>query len=252
MMPRVFLTGPIAVGQTVTVDGEDGHHFARVLRVRIGEQIAVAAQGQGFLAEVSEVDGKQGWVYAHVVGKLPMHESTQPVYLIQGLAKGDKIDAIIQHNTELGVAGFLLLETRRSIAKVDAKKLDSKVSRWQKIAREAASQAQRDIVPSVAYANSVDAVQAWLAKLENPVVLFLDEDESETGLFMTLEGNADEKQTMVLAIGPEGGWAPEERLTWLQQLSAQPVSLGPRTLRTETAGLVAASAVLHYYRQLGG
>lgn len=253
-MPRVFMDVTLEIGQTITIGGEDGHHYTRVLRVREGEFLAVASSGCGYLAHIGAVDATAGIVTAHVVETLPTHESMYPVYLIQGLAKGDKIDTIIQHNTELGVAGFLLLETQRSVVKLDSKKRESKLERWRKIAREAASQAQRDVVPIVAYGSAIQAVHDWLDSMSNVSVFFLDEEERTVGLASALPLHSAQvvKRTSVLVVGPEGGWDAVERDVWVNQMRAIPVTLGPRTLRTETAGLVGVSAVLHHYRQLGG
>lgn len=248
MMPRVFLNEVLEVGLTVSIQGEDGHHFSRVLRVRSGEQVALASQGQGYLGEITGVDS--GVVQVRVLGHLPSHEPVSPVYLVQGLAKGDKIDVIIQHNTELGVAGFLLVETKRSVVKWDTKKRAAKVERWQKIAKEAASQAQRDTVPLVRAASCVEEIRGFLASLSASQLLFLDEDENETGLGAALAGV--ENASTVLVVGPEGGWDGAERQTWVNDFGATAVTLGPRTLRTETAGFAAVAAVLHHNREMGG
>lgn len=254
MMPRVFVTTQPILGTELQISGDDGHHFARVLRVRPGEPLAVAWQGRGYLGEVTSVDASAGVVCLLVTEALPSHESARSVYLIQGLAKGDKIDDIIQHNTELGVAGFLLYEARRSVSKVDLRKRDTKLARWQKIAQEAASQSQRDVIPEVSHAQNTKDVEAWLRCLRDPVLLLLDESETTIGLYLALSSAEAlaEDASIVLAVGPEGGWDESEREDWVSRLHARTISLGPRTLRTESAGLAAASAVFHHFRQLGG
>jgi 16S rRNA (uracil1498-N3)-methyltransferase len=248
MMPRVFVDEALEVGHTVSIQGEDGHHYSRVLRVRSGEQIALASQGQGYLGEITGVDN--GVVQVNVLGHLPSHEPASPVYLVQGLAKGDKIDVIIQHNTELGVAGFLFVDTQRSVVKLDPKKRAAKVERWQKIAREAAGQAQRDTVPLVSTASSTQHIRDFLATLSPTQVFFLDEDETRIGLSTALAGV--QNASTVLVVGPEGGWDRTERQTWVNDFGATAVTLGPRTLRTETAGFAAVVAVLQHNREMGG
>ncbi|GMA52148.1 ribosomal RNA small subunit methyltransferase E [Alicyclobacillus contaminans] len=258
MNPRVFVSHPVSVGMTMEVSGEDGHHFARVLRVEVGEPMAVASGGRGYLGTVTAVDAKQGRLSIAVEAELPSHEPEVRVYLVQALAKGDKIDFILQHNTEVGAAGFLLLPTSRSIVRLDDKKRASKLERWSKVVQEAASQSQRDVVPPVEFAADVAAALDWVRERHPLCVLFLDESSDGTiGLATAVDRCTDAAQrtegvALVVVVGPEGGWTDEERDLWMRGCAAIRTSLGLRTLRTETAGLAATAAVLHHYRQLGG
>jgi 16S rRNA (uracil1498-N3)-methyltransferase len=252
--PRIFVDIPLCEGQTVDVTGEDGHHFARVLRVVPGEQVALASAGQAYLGHVTDVDVHSGVVRVLLKERLASHESTTKVYLIQALAKGDKIDTILQHNTELGVAGFLVVATARSVVRLDERKSRAKLTRWRKVVREAASQSHRDVIPTVDFTAHLPEALAWCRDRAPDLVAFLDENEDEAGLYPVLESRAwdAKQQTIVVVVGPEGGWSDAERTEWSQQVDAIRTSLGRRTLRTETAGLVAASAMLHHFRQLGG
>lgn len=254
MMPRVFRTDALSVGQSVAITGEDGHHFARVLRVRPGEEVAVATPGGTYLATVEQVVSADAQVTIQIVSQLSSHEPEQRVYLLQGLPKGDKLDLIIQKCTEVGVAGVFLLKTKRSVVQLDAKKASAKMSRWERVAKEAASQAQRDRVPSIRYLDSLSDVQSLFASIGKVRVLLLDEDEQVQGIRSALQvvhrdpGNPP----IVIAVGPEGGWDDEERIWWHNVMGSQSVSLGPRILRTETAGVVAVSAALYEFGELGG
>jgi 16S rRNA (uracil1498-N3)-methyltransferase len=252
--PRIFVDIPLSEGQTVDVTGENGHHFARVLRVVPGEQVALASAGQAYLGHVIDVDTRHGVVRVLLQERLESHESATKVYLVQALAKGDKIDTILQHNTELGVAGFLVVATAHSVVRLDEHKSRAKLNRWRKVVREAASQSQRDLIPTVDFTARLPEALAWCRDLAPDLVAFLDEKEDETGLYPVLESRTwdSKQQTIVIVVGPEGGWSDVERTVWSQQAAAVRTSLGRRTLRTETAGLVAASAMLHHFRQLGG
>jgi 16S rRNA (uracil1498-N3)-methyltransferase len=234
--------------------GAVGHHYARVLRVGAGEPIPVASGGQGYLARVLAVDAREGTVQLRVEERLPDHETATRLYLVQGLPKGDKMDAILQHNTEVGVSGFLLFTSRRSVVKLDARKAEDKLQRWRRVAAEAASQSQRDRIPTVDIALDFVQVDQWCRERQPDAILFLDEDAGEGGLGQRLRelpgGNTP--CCIVLVAGPEGGWDDAERAAWCNELGAVRTSLGRRILRTETAGLAAASAVLHYFGDLGG
>lgn len=254
-MPRVFLTVPLHVGESVVIGGEEGHHFARVLRIRVSEEVALVTSGQAYLGTITEVDNKNGEVVASVVSTLPSTESRHNVYLVQGLAKGDKIDTIIQKCTEVGVRGVLVVETNRSIVKLPHDKRPSKVARWQKICQEAASQSQRDVVPEISFAKNEPEVQQWLESLGDTQIYFADEDESALGLKDAIKVSRSQSSptaTSVIVVGPEGGWDDAERTWWKSTVGASIVTLGRRILRTETAGIVAISAVLYEYGELGG
>ncbi|KPV38965.1 RsmE family RNA methyltransferase [Alicyclobacillus ferrooxydans] len=299
MNPRVFLDREqLHVGQLVMVTGQDGHHLSRVLRVQEGETIAIGASEKGYLAIVQSIDGKAGTVECRIEQELPSHESVVRVYLIQGLPKADKAESIVQHGTEVGLAGYLLYESGRSVVHLDRKKAGQRLERWSKVVREAAGQSQRDLVPDVSYAARWVELKSWVEQLAPGLVLLLDEDEEvrslketltayaaskqgpisargavarqdgllgTTGLEGTTEmprgagdagvanaGPADGLRPVVLCVGPEGGWDDKERQAFREQIGGVPVTLGPRILRTETAGLVAASAVLYHFHAMGG
>ncbi|WP_290586989.1 RsmE family RNA methyltransferase [Alicyclobacillus sp.] len=247
-MPRVFVDEPITPGARHTVGGEDGHHYARVLRVRRGEVLAVASGGRAYRCEVAAVDARAGRVDIVVGDPLPPAEPRRPVFLLQGLAKGDKIESVIQHNTEAGAAGFCVLAAARSVVRLDARRAEERCVRWRRVAREAAAQAQRDIVPEVGFAGQLDQAMAWLSARGVARVLLLDELESARGFRQALEeASAGEGggAAIAVAVGPEGGWDDRERTRFLE-LGAVAVTLGPRILRTETAGLAAVSAILYH------
>ncbi|WP_245632736.1 RsmE family RNA methyltransferase [Alicyclobacillus kakegawensis] len=253
-MPRVFIPHPPELGRTIWVEGDDGHHFARVLRARIGEQVAVAGGGVACLARIVEVD-KQAPAFALLPERvLPSHEPGVPVYLIQGLAKGDKIDSIIQQATEIGVAGFLLLQAEHSVARVEPGRAEAKLTRWRRVARGAAAQSQRDVIPGVDLAFTVVDAARWLQSRAVWSPFLLDEAETSHGLRAAVaaaRGRGD-KAAMAVVVGPEGGWSDAERREWAIACEAVPVTLGPRILRTETAGPAAVAAILYELDELGG
>jgi len=248
-MPRLFWSEPVTPHQILVVTGEDGHHFARVLRAKVGEEATVAAAGVGYLATVVEVDASSGRLVLRVDRQLPPQEPQHKVYVVQAMAKADKVETVVQKCTEVGVAGILLYESSRCVAKVPSDKRGSKLERWQKVAREAAIQCQRDTIPVVEYAAGSEDVGRWLHSLGASVVLLLDEQESSRGLRWRLQSASP--LSTVIVVGPEGGWDERDRADW-QAWGALPTTLGRRILRTETAAVVALSAVLYEYGDLGG
>lgn len=238
------------VGAELAIEGEIGHHYARVLRSRIGEQLVVAATNGPHLAVVSAVDAKAGRIDVRIETAYPAHEARVRIVLIQGVAKGDKMDTIVQKAVEVGVMAVVAYEAQRSVVQL-ADKRSSKLARWEKIAESAASQAQRDVVPLIQAASSPGELTEVCRRLGVSTVLLLDEDETACGLRNALESAATDG-AIGIAVGPEGGWDDTERLWFRDQLAAQAVTLGPRIFRTETAGLAAAAAVLYHHGELGG
>jgi 16S rRNA (uracil1498-N3)-methyltransferase len=272
MNPRVFLDGSrLRVGQVVQITGEDGHHWSRVLRVSPGELVALGADGKGYLAKVDSLDTKAGEVDVMVIEQMSAHESPVAIHLVQGLPKADKAEFIVQHGTEVGISGFLFVQTERSVVRLDgkdAKKRQGRIERWQRVIREAAGQSQRDIVPKIEYCANWDEALQQLKEVAPGLILLLDEDEDTQSLYKALTkyapdfgaGSGAESggtpardiRPIVLCVGPEGGWDAGERRLLVDNLGAVPVTLGPRILRTETAGLVGAAAVLYHFHALGG
>ncbi|EAX47521.1 protein of unknown function DUF558 [Thermosinus carboxydivorans Nor1] len=243
-MRRFFFPGPLASEMIIT--GDDGHHIARVLRLKPGDYIIVAGQdGQACKAEIISVDGSS----VKVACRQALTESNEPpveVWLAQGLPKGDKMDFIIQKAVELGVTRILPIETAYTVVRYDAGKKAARRERWQKIAYEAAKQCGRAAVPEVA---SVQTFSSLLKMTLPETVIMLYEGQPACGLKQALRMTPSE--SYLLLIGPEGGFSPDEVLL-CRQRGAQIVTMGPRILRTETAALAALTAVLYERGDLGG
>lgn len=254
MNPRIFVAErQLHTGDRVVVRGEDGHHLSRVLRLRLGERVAVAATENVYEGEVTDTDSERGEVVVQLLHELKTHEPRVKVYLAQALPKGDKLEHVLQHGTELGLAGYLVFPGERSIVQVESKKLAKRLERWRRIVRESSSQAQRDIVAPVEYADSAQALQSAIRQIAPGLILFLDEAEQSRSLRQALpEATESLLSPIVLCVGPEGGWSSEERLRWCTEFGAVAVTLGPRILRTETVGLVAGTAVLYHFQSLEG
>lgn len=253
MMPRIFMPEQeLEMGQVWMVDEAQAHHFVRVLRVRNGERLVAVVQGEPWLCEIDEAQQSPLRLTLRPISRYPGHEPHIRLTLVQGAAKGEKMDDIFQHMTELGVSHFIAYQTERSVIQL-TKKRQEKRDRWQKIVNEAAAQSQRDIQPLVTVACSRNELEQQLPDRAEATCLVCDELPQGNSLGKAVEHELKSgKRHFVLFIGPEGGFSDAERQWFYHQLGAIGVQLGPRQLRTETAGLVAASIVLQLSGDLEG
>lgn len=248
MLPRVFKTGNGAPGDIVPVMDADGHHFARVLRVKEGEPVVVAMDNGPWLGHVYTVS--TGDIEVRIEQPYRTAEPNCRVVLVQGVAKGDKMDTILQKSVETGVDSLIVFQAARSVVRLDGK-VEGKLDRWRKVIREAAMQAQRDLIPSLHYAPNGLTLLDILRSQGIEQVIVLDEAEESTGLITALKRFGDAATKRAVLVGPEGGWGDDER-TLFRSVSASFVTLGPRILRTETAGGVALAIALAHFGDMGG
>lgn len=239
-MHRFYVENPAAAGETAVLSPEESAHAARVLRLRPGEEI-VLLDGQALWSAKLEVVNDRA-CEARVLEALPSPEPCARVTLIQGLPKSDKLEWIVQKATELGAWTLWPVEMARCVARGDK---GSRRERLSRIALEAAKQSGRAHVPQIEPARSF--LQTLEALKSDPPDLLLTAWEEEHALPMSraIAGFVGERGLpgrVGIVIGPEGGIAPEE---WeaLHGLGAVSVTLGPRILRTETAGLCALSVL---------
>lgn len=223
---------------------------ARVLRLAPGEHIAVVDAVQDYFeCELAAFDGEVPLV--RIAQRLDGDVRRPAVLLVQGLAKGDKMETVIRHATELGVAGFMPLACERSIVKLDARKAAARAERWRAIAKSAAMQSGQRSVPEVAEPLALDEACRALANAtavlvcweEAPGTARLDEALSRSLAELFLP---PEDARVAVVVGPEGGLAQREVDALLAcNPRASLVTLGPSILRTETAGIVAPALVLY-------
>ena len=215
---------------TASLTGEQAGHLARVLRAQPGQIFDVVAGGFLHRAEVATVREDEVVFTLH-----EEHEAhtALPVRLLLAVFKFDHLEWGIEKATELGAARIspvIARRTEKHLAQAAAKR----VERWRRITREAAQQSRRTDVPVV---DDPLTLKQVLEQVEEPARLLLAETEEENTLRTALEGvSAD--QAIALAIGPEGGWAPEE-MQMFRNSGWQHVTLGPRILRAETAAIAA-------------
>ncbi|MDO9573492.1 MAG: 16S rRNA (uracil(1498)-N(3))-methyltransferase [Candidatus Contubernalis sp.] len=232
---------------TAVIRGEPVKHIGRVLRMGKGDSL-VLADGRGFsyLGTIAKVD--KDAVQVDIIEKLSRNaEPPIQVILAQALAKGEKMDLVVQKSTELGVQEIIPFICRRSVVKVSPENAQRKVQRWQKIAKGAAEQSHRDRIPNIKEIASLDNLLSQAQDVD--LLLFLWEQEKQMGIKEVLKAQGEVHRVMLL-VGPEGGFT-EEEAELAKSRGAIPVSLGPRILRTETAACAAVTMVLYELGDLG-
>ncbi|KAF1084089.1 Ribosomal RNA small subunit methyltransferase E [Sporotomaculum syntrophicum] len=247
-MPRFFVAPERVQGGSITITGPDVHHIKRVLRLGTGDIISLL-DGCGNYFECRIENLAAEFVYCQVLRQgLAGGEPPLRVVLIQGLAKGDRMDTVIQKGTELGAAAFWPVVCKRSVVKVDVSKKASRIERWRRIATGATKQCRRALVPEVAepleWSTAMDMIPP------GALVLVLWEDETGHTLKEELQ-HRPRPDEVYLLIGPEGGLEQQEVAEACRR-GGIPVTLGPRILRTETAGPAALAMLLYQWGDLGG
>lgn len=243
-MHRFFI--PQLYNEEMSITGVDAKHIGKVLRMQPGDKLQIVSDdGVSALAEVTAISESTVTVRCLEV-LAESHEPAVKITLAQGLAKGEKMDFIIQKAVELGAYSIVPVAMEHSVVRLDGAKADKKVERWQKIAEAAAKQSKRDIIPQV---QAVQSVSQMLANNNCKTKIIAYECEDRMSLKTALR-EAGQLDDLLLIIGPEGGIS-EGELNKAREAGAVPVSLGRRILRAETAGLVAMSAIFYETGDLG-
>lgn len=246
---RFFLETSLVAGTepvTLPLSAADVHHSVGVLRVREGEQIEVVDPDGRSAFRVSVKGVSAAGIVGSVVERLQIAR-TPRVTLVQGVAKGEKMDAIVRQAVEVGADQIVPVLTERSVVKLDARKAAEKAERWRRIARSGAEQAHRDRVPDVREPASLRATLDYLAGFDGVIVLW--EESTGPGIAETVADLALASDArLAVVVGPEGGLSADE-VAALQERGARVATLGPTILRTETAAIIALALAVH---ELGG
>lgn len=244
-MHRLFVPPSQLRGPWVKLDAEQARYLGTVLRLSPGEEIEVFdGRGARFRAWLEEAAGQPGLRLADPV--FVAAARAVDVVLAQALAKGEKMDLVVQKATELGAARIVPLVTGRAVVRLDAERAAAKAVRWRRVAQEAARQCGRAEVPQIDEPCGFDALFQLLRDEPGRRGVLLDPREPSLRLGEAVRG----APRVLLAVGPEGGFAPDERST-AREAGFLVAGLGPLVLRTETAGLAALSVVLHVHGELG-
>lgn len=232
------------------IEEEELQHLTRVLRLGVGDPVTVfdgcGSEGQGKIESLDKNKALVRLISCNIFNR----ESPLEIWLVQGIAKGEKMDYIIQKATELGVRGIIPLDTERTVVKLDKKKAAEKQMRWQKIAQEAAKQCGRTYIPSIL---SSCSIADFLHLIPSERLLLVPWEKGGSSLKAVYPANDRDimkNKPVYIVIGPEGG-LDEKEVMQLGENGGIPITLGPRILRTETAGLAAISAMMFQWGDLG-
>jgi len=239
--PRFFISAEQVTDRHITISGEDVRHIAMVLRMKTGDELLLCdGEGTEYQTTIAQVGKSE--ITADVKARSKRELRYPRVILCQGLPKSDKMDWIVQKATELGVASITPLVTERTIVKIRDE--EKRISRWQKIAREAAMQSNRPDIPTigriVSYKDLLRNLNAELTTL-----LLLPWEEGTEPIKNVLRRNPNRKNIIVL-IGPEGGFSAQE-VEMAKEKGFHLVSLGQNILRTETAAVAVLSMIGYEY-----
>lgn len=232
---------------SIRIEGTDVNHIRNVLRMECGEKITISSRESTteYHCEIME------YTDDHVIAKiLSSHEADAElpnrIWLFQGLPKSDKMELIIQKAVELGAYAVVPVATKRAVVKLDKKKEETKLKRWNAISESAAKQSKRMIVPEILPVMSFKEAVAYAADFERKFIPFEHAEGIETVRRQFSEIRAGEQ--IAVFIGPEGGFEDAE-IAFAQENGIMPITLGKRILRTETAGMAVLSVLMFQLEQ---
>ncbi len=241
-LTRVHVPGPLGPGERRSIRGETANHIARVLRLAPGAPISLFDGNGAEYAGRIEAVRKSEVVVALGERRESASESPLRLTLAQGVSRGERMDWVVQKAVELGVERVVPVVTERSVVRLDAARAHNKQRHWQGIAVAACEQSGRSRIPEVA---APLALEAFLAALPGAGLKVLPSPHGTAGL-ASLPSSASE---VLVLIGPEGGLGDGEVREALAR-GFQPVRLGPRVLRTETAAVVALAVLQQRFGDL--
>ena len=249
-IPRIFTKLSLSCDSSLVLDGSAARHLSSALRMKVGQEITLFnGRGGEYAAALTEVSKNK------VSVKVLKHrdidrESGLKVHLAIGVSRGERMDLIVQKATELGATEITPLFTERTEVKLSGERLAKKARHWQQIAISACEQCQRNSVPTI---NSPIPLEQWLAGSDNTDPENNVVDELKLVLHHRTEKRLSEHQRVInicLLVGPEGGFNEREIAAAITK-GFQPLALGPRVLRTETAPLAAISIMQSLWGDMG-
>ncbi len=236
-MSTFFVDPGSVTPPTISITGDLLHHLRSSLRVQSGD-VLILNDGSGtrYRVEVTHITSLA--IDSRIIDRQtePTHRPA-PIVLGQTLIKGDKMDWVIQKATELGVAAIAPIQSAHSVIKLNPDRLEHQRSRWERIARDAAQQSERWTIPTIADPIDIPGICRQYASA--PLKGMLVERSSGPSL-ATVSLPRESQNPIVLLIGPEGGWTPDEQRL-AQEQGFLSLTLGPRILRAETAAIAALS-----------
>ena len=240
-MPRFFTQDITETGGCIT--GEDAKHIAKVLRMKVGDELTVCdTKGRDYDCMIEEIGA--GEVRLKVLSVAPSQsEPDVRVHLYQAMPKADKMETIIQKAVELGAASITPVMTRRCVSRPDAKSMDKKLVRYNRIALEAAKQCGRGVVPPVLPLLELPQALEQMQWTGCPILFYENATAPAKQVIAKARESGKELEIAVL-IGAEGGF-DEDEVALARERGCHILSLGKRILRCETAPLAALTILMY-------
>ncbi len=234
-MHRIFVEDKLKVNTHLKINDEQSHHLFNVLRMNTGDTIEVVDTNKDLYIATLEKASK----FIITSKEKATTEAFTDVTIFQGAPKKSKFEQVIKMGTEIGAKRFILVEMKRSVVKIKQDKVDKLVNRWERIVLSASKQSKRQEIPKI---DSPIGFREMINRFNQfDLIICLYENEDETTL---RDINLKSGSKIALIIGPEGGISSQEAKK-IGDAGAVFCSLGPRIMRTETAGVVALSIILH-------
>lgn len=240
-MHHFFVSPEQIDSEYVYIKGSDVNHIKNVLRMKPQDELLVSnGQDRDYYCQIEYIDDDE--IKARIMDvDFSGTELPCEIYLFQGLPKSDKMEMIIQKAVELGAKEIIPVATKRCVVKLDDKKQESKIKRWQAISESAAKQSRRMVIPKVSNVMSFKEAIKYASDMELAVIPYENyKDMKETGKILL---GAENKSKIAIFIGPEGGFEQSE-IDFAMENGVKPICLGKRILRTETAGLAILSVLM--------
>lgn len=239
-MYHFFVSEEQINGENAYIEGSDVNHIVNVLRMKPEEELLISVKGDwDYLCKIVDIETDR--VKLKVLESMEQRELPVNITLLQGIPKSDKLEMIIQKAVELGVSEIIPVKTKRVVVKIDEKKVDTKVNRWNAIAESAAKQSKRSIIPKVHEPMSIDNALEIVKDFGVKLIPY----ENADGIDKTRKilDNMDKTKNIAVFIGPEGGFE-ESEVERIKNSGFEVITLGKRILRTETAGLALLSNIM--------
>lgn len=241
-VPRIFVDTPLPANTTLTLEGDRAHYLLKVLRVEAGRSL-ILFNGDGFDYQATITATQKKTLQVEVLTCIPIHnESPIKLHLAQVISKGDRMEYTLQKAVELGISQVTPLTSARCDVRLKQDRAEKKMDYWQNIIISACEQSGRARLPSL---QPIQAFETFIKQAHSETHRWILSPELDSDNLSRLET----PKAAMLMIGPEGGFTTEE-IEAAQQQGYRGLTLGPRVLRTETAGVVALSILQHHFGDL--
>jgi len=234
MLCRLFVNQKLCTGTSIELPDDQAHYLRSVMRLNTGQAIILFnGTGGEFHSRIEHLTRQHSSCLIESFADID-REMLSGVHIVQAACRSEKIDTVLQKATELGAASFQIVRSERSSLKLQGPKLAKRIQRWQKIIIEAVEQSGRTVVPAIQWRNSADEIHR-----EGDCYCLHPDTENN---WQQQRESIAKATDITLAIGPEGGWSNRD-LEHLSHDGFQPLSFGPRVMRTETAAPALLAAV---------